>query len=146
MTLGDTTSDNLEDDNFEELAVHDAKSVITRLGLLERDSRSHARSITNIANTFKGYSGKISELLEWKMEQTIRDVRDEERNKALDVRLSSIEKAISEGFRTAGDEIKNIKGFGMRLFWIAAGVGVPTALAGLALVLIFGARELVPLP
>jgi len=104
-------------------------SVEKRLGLVERDVRSHARSITEIINTLNGHGSKIEKLDAWQMTRLLAEVREEERDKALYGRLDLID-----------ESIRSMRGVWTRIMWIAAGTVVPAVVAGVALLLVFGAN------
>lgn len=104
-----------------------------RVALLERDSRSHARSLTEIVKVVGAHSDEIKELGDWKMGRLLAEVREEEREKALLSRLDQIDASI-----------KNMREVWTRILWIAAGVIVPAAIVGLALVLVYGVNLLRP--
>ena len=61
--------------------------LIERVGLIERDTRDHAKSLTVITN-------EISHLAAWKSGLDVMLAREEERDKAITRRLDSIETSI----------------------------------------------------
>lgn len=65
-----------------------------RLGLLERDARSHARSLTEIIGTMRTFADDLKLLREWQMNRLVAEAREEERDKALYRRLDELSAAI----------------------------------------------------
>ena len=111
-------------------------TIRERVGLLERDSRSHARSLTEIVNVVGELSVDMKKLEEWQMTRLLAEAREEERDKALYGRLDRIDTSING----TKDDIKAMRGVWTRILWIAAGVIIPAALLGIALVMVYGVK------
>lgn len=107
----------------------EAVSVERRLSLVERDTQSHARTITEIVNTLQSHGSQLEKLDAWQMTRLLAEVREEERDKALYSRLDLID-----------ESIRSMRGVWTRIMWIAAGTVVPAVVAGVALLLVFGAN------
>lgn len=79
-------------------------SLERRVDLLERDSRNHARSLTEIVNVVGAQGNDLKKLGEWQMTRLLAEVREEERDKALYTRLDSLDTAI-KGMREGWTKI-----------------------------------------
>ena len=66
-------------------------TVARRVALLERDSRSQARSLTEIVKVVAEQGLDLKKLGEWQMTRLLAEAREEERDKALYTRLDQIE-------------------------------------------------------
>lgn len=116
------------DETAEEEGRNERLTMSQRVGLLERDVRSHARSITEIVHNQRGQATEIATLSGWKMDQVIQQAVREERDKNLLERIGRIEESIQKGF--AG-----VQGFGWRIFWIVMGTVIPAAVVAVAIIL-----------
>ena len=105
-----------------------------RVLLMERDVRSHARSLGELVTNDAKLERRVSALEEWKMQRQIAEAREDERDIALGARLTRIEQSIEHGVAGLEHQIRGIKNFGWRIFWIAA---VP-AVGGLVIVVALG--------
>jgi hypothetical protein len=108
---------------------HQKLTVARRVALLERDSRSHARSLTEIVKVVAEQGLDLKKLGEWQMTRLLAEAREEERDKALYTRLDQID-----------GSIRTMQSVWTRILWIAAGVIVPGAIIGVALVLVYGVK------
>lgn len=115
-------------------------TIERRVDLLERDSGRHARSITALVQAQAAHGKEIDALGEWRMSRLLAEAREEERQKSLLDRLERIDASI---LGTKGD-IKSMRDVWTRILWIVAGVVIPAAIAGIALVLVYGAAALRP--
>lgn len=116
-----------EDERDRELP---AKLGLTgRVGLLERDSRSHARSLTEIVKVVANQGDDLKKLAAWQLTRLVAEAHEEERDKALYGRLDGIDASI-----------KAMRGAGTRALWIVAGVVIPAVILGIAIVLVLGAK------
>jgi hypothetical protein len=104
-------------------------TVEDRVGLLERWSRNHARSIGEITDVVGRQGVKLEAIEKWQMERLVAEAREQERDKALYERLDRIDA-----------NIDSMRGVWTRIMWIAAGTVVPAVVAGVALLLVFGAN------
>jgi hypothetical protein len=113
-----------EDDDDD---IHDGKRLTMgeRVRLLERDARSHARSLTEIVKAIAAHDIDLKKLEEWRMTRLIAEAHEEERDKALYGRLDRID-----------ESIKAMRGVWSRIVWIAAGTVIPAVLAGLAVIVV----------
>lgn len=111
-----------------------------RIRLLERDTRSHSRSITKLTEHWEMLGTRTGGLEEWQMERRLAEVREEERSKALNERLERMEKAFVDGVAEVTGNLAEIRGFGAKVFWIVMGTVIPALVLGVALVIIFGAQ------
>jgi hypothetical protein len=93
----------------------------TRLGLIERDSRSHARSLTEISTRYAGLEHRVDELTTWRMNEMLAAAREEERDKALMDRLNRIDTNISD-----------LKAGPNRLLWLVISNAMPAIVFGVA--------------
>lgn len=100
-----------------------------RVGLVERDVRSHARSIGEIVKAVEHYDTRFRALEEWKTAQQLSAAREDERDTYLTERLARIELSIAD-----------IKSGWMKAFWIVAATVIPAAVLGVALALVFGTK------
>lgn len=111
-----------------------------RATLLERDVRSHARSIGEIVKVVGSLGDDVKKLGEWQMTRLVAEAREEERDKALYGRLDRIDASVNG----TKDDIKAMRGVWTRILWIAAGVLVPAVILGVAAVLVFGVQAFKP--
>lgn len=114
----------------------DKRSTVERLSLVERDVRSHARSIGEIVDHVQSLGIDVKKLGEWQMTRLVAEAREEERDKALYGRLDRIDASVNG----TKDDIQAMRGVWTRILWIAAGVLVPAVILGVAGVLVFGVR------
>jgi hypothetical protein len=126
----DRTEAQLSDDpDMDGLGLTQPATTEERLNLLERWSRSHARSIGEITDVVGRQGVKLEAIEKWQMERLVAEAREEERDKALYARLDRIDA-----------NINSMRGVWTRIMWIAAGTVVPAVVAGVALLLVFGAN------
>lgn len=80
---------------------------IKRMEFVERDLRDHAKSLTSLTDQLGQASMRISALEKVDVVQEVAQARQEERDKALNSRLTTIE-----------SDIRSIKGAGSKLLFI----------------------------
>lgn len=80
---------------------------IKRLEFLERDVRDHAKSLTSMADSINDTNRRLAVLEQAHQQYEIYRAREEERDKALQERLKSMEA-----------QLKSILGVGSKLLWI----------------------------
>lgn len=80
-----------------------------RLDRIERDSRDHAKSITEIVNGHSGLAGRISVLEQANNHRTVLEARQEERAIARETWQKKVEKDLSD-----------MRGGVNKLLWIVA--------------------------
>lgn len=115
-------------------------TISQRVGLVERDTRAHSRSITEIVQNSRILEGRISALEEWKVTRDIAAAREDERDKSLYDRLGRIETSVASGISSLKKDISAIRGFGWRVFWIAATPVVTAIIILVAIGLLYGAK------
>lgn len=111
-----------------------------RVGLVERDLRSHSRSITVIIDNYAGLHARLTALEEFKLERLVTEAREDERDKALDGRLTRMERSIEEGLKAVHVQVQ-----GMRAVWqkVLIGASIPVLAAmmlGAAWLITVGAK------
>ncbi len=106
--------------------------IETRIGLIERDSRSHARSLTEIATRYAGMEHRVNELADWKMNEMLAAARSEEREKALMERLNRIDINITELKTSTDRNIAEMKSGPNKLLWLAVQAAMPAIVIGVA--------------
>lgn len=129
-----------EDTDKEPIIPSTRAALETRVALVERDVRAHARSITSLVENDQRQEIAIQGLEDWKMNRLLVEAREEERDKSLYGRLERIEASIASGIAAVSSEVKGIKGNFSRAFWIAMGTLIPAVILGAALVIVFGVR------
>ena len=116
-----------------------------RVGLVERDLRAHSRSITEIVQSQRSLDLRLGELEEWKVTREIAAAREDERDKSLGERLGRIESSIADGLSGLKKDISSIRGFGWKIFWIAATPVVTAIVVLIAIGIIYGVKLAPPL-
>lgn len=100
-----------------------------RLALVERDVRSHARSLSELVRIQHEHATEVGDLARWKLEKLLEEAREDERAKALNDRLTRIE-----------NSIKDLTGGITKALWIGAVPLIGAMVLGLALVVVFGTK------
>lgn len=82
---------------------------IKRIEFLERDSRDHAKTLTMLTDQLQQNTLRLGALEKVDIAQEVAQARQEERDKALNTRLTTIE-----------NDIRSIKGAGTKLLYLVA--------------------------
>jgi hypothetical protein len=101
-----------------------------RVRLLERDTRAHARSLTEIVKTVASQGDDLKKLEEWRMTRLIAEAHEEERDKALYGRLDQIDASI-----------KAMRGVWTKIAWIAAVPVVTAVVVGVGVMIVNAAKS-----
>jgi len=119
--MSDEVFDRLEEDvDMESEKTHKALSTISRLQLLERDSRNASRQITAVIETLRAHSKTLREMEEWQLKAMLDHVRAEEQQKALLLRLDSMTEGFKKGVDSVRDDIDAMRSTWTRILWTAA--------------------------
>lgn len=126
------------DEDYTDLPQRKGLSLGRRIELLERDVLSHASSLGQIATQVNTLGLNLSELIEWRVDKRVSEAREEERDKALELRLKQMEDNFSKGFAELSSQVKEIKGFGTRVFWLVVATVIPAMVLGVAVLIVLG--------
>jgi hypothetical protein len=109
----------------------------SRMDLVERDVRGHARSIGVLTHVLGEHSRSLNDVEEWRVKSLMEEVRREEQSKALVLKLDRMSSDFHEGLKSVQAEVNSMRGTWTRILWT---VGSPVAIAAVValLTLTFG--------
>lgn len=108
-----------------------APTMERRIDLLERDSRDHARSLTELVASVRDAHDTLTAIDKL-------DAVRQEHDKHLDERLQRMERAIEEGFKSARADVDARFSRLNRPIWIAVSTLISTLVAAVATFIIKG--------
>lgn len=110
--------------------------MFSRLQTVEHDLQNHAKTLSEYNAFMAAMQKQIEDLREWRQEQRMNDVRQEERDKALNAVLDNIRNSMTG----MAARIDGIGSTWTRILWIAATPIITAIVVGVSMVVVYGVR------
>jgi hypothetical protein len=119
--MSDEVFDRMEDDvDMESEKTQKTLSTTVRLSLLERDARNAARQISAVIETLRAQGRSLRDIEEWQVKTMLDHVRAEEQQKALMLRLDTMNEGFKKGVDSVREDIDGLRSTWTRIMWTAA--------------------------